>query len=220
MSSVAWATSQTNPSPVARADHLGAERGQSLMRDDAGLEVADVVGRVVHELNVPDAALMRLLEPLELSLQEIESFHVTHDRGLSRCMRGLQISGRKRAAQAMVGDHLIRPVEAPKMIIVELARLRRTQRGKHPGRIPPENGTVRHVCEARDRQRSRPHAVCEAVIGRRLRRYSGCSAMGMDIDRDGFAQHVERGGGGFGRLGGRGRTPRSHAAAEHRANRR
>ena len=30
------------------------------MRDDASLEVADVVGRVVHKLNMPDAALMSL----------------------------------------------------------------------------------------------------------------------------------------------------------------
>ena len=59
------------------------------MRDDASLEVANVVGRVVHELNVPDAALMRLLEPLKLSLKKVEPFHVTHDRGLTRRMGGL-----------------------------------------------------------------------------------------------------------------------------------
>ena len=41
------------------------------MRDDASLEVADVVGRVVNELNVPDAMLMRLLEPLEFSIEEV-----------------------------------------------------------------------------------------------------------------------------------------------------
>ena len=31
------------------------------MRDDAGLEVAYVVRRIVDELNVPDPALVRLL---------------------------------------------------------------------------------------------------------------------------------------------------------------
>ena len=56
------------------------------MRDDASLEVADVVGRVVNELNVPDATLMRLLEPLEFSLEEVEPFYVTYDGGLPRCM--------------------------------------------------------------------------------------------------------------------------------------
>jgi hypothetical protein len=44
--------------------------------------------------------------------------------------------------------------------------------------------------------------------------------MRVDIDGDGFAQHVERGGGGFGGLGGGGRTVRPHAAAEHRTDRR
>ena len=109
------------------------------MRHHAGLKVADVVGRVVHELNVPDAALMRLLEPLELALKEVEPFNVTHDRGLPRCMRGLQIGRRKRAAKAVVGDHLIRPVEAPKMVLVEQSRLRRAQSAEDPGGIPAED---------------------------------------------------------------------------------
>src|SRR5260370_169722 len=122
--------------PVAGADHLGPVRGEPLMRDDAGLEVADVVGRVVNELNVPDATLMRLLEPLEFSLQEIEPFYVSYDGGLPRCMCGLEIGCRKRATQAMVGDHLIHPIEAPKMVLVELARLRSAQRDENPGRIP------------------------------------------------------------------------------------
>src|SRR5450759_1060771 len=67
------------------------------MGDDAGLEVANIVRRVVHELDVPDAALMRLFEPLQLSLEEIEPFNVAHDRGLPRRMRSLQIGGGKRA---------------------------------------------------------------------------------------------------------------------------
>ena len=47
------------------------------------------VRRVVQQLNVPDAALMRLLEPFELALKEVEPFHVTHDRGLPRSMCSL-----------------------------------------------------------------------------------------------------------------------------------
>ncbi len=74
---------------------------------------------------MPDAAQMRLLEPLELSLEEVEPFHVTHDRGLPRCMCGLEIGCRKRATEAMVGDHFIHPIEALKMVLVELPRLRR-----------------------------------------------------------------------------------------------
>jgi hypothetical protein len=34
------------------------------MGDAAGLEIADVVRRVVHQLQVPDAALMRFLKSL------------------------------------------------------------------------------------------------------------------------------------------------------------
>src|SRR6266481_9221280 len=112
---------------------------------------------------MPDAALMRLLEPLELSLEEVEPFHVAHDRRLPRCMCGLEIGCRKRATQAMVGDHLVHPIEASKMVFVELSRLRRAQRAEDSGRIPAEDGTVRHVREARNRQRSRPHAGCETV---------------------------------------------------------
>ena len=185
------------------------------MCDDASLEVSDVVGRVVYKLNVPDAALMRLLEPLELSLEEVEPLHVTHDRGLPRCMCGLEIGCRKRAAEAVISNHLIHPIEAPKMVLVELARLWRAQRAEDPGRISAEDGTVRHVCEAGDRQRSRPHAVRETVIGRRLRGNSARSAVRMDIDRDGFAQHIKRDRSGFGCLGGCSRTMQSHTATKH-----
>ena len=59
--------------PVAGTDHLGAEGGEPLVRDRAGLEIADVVWRVVHELQVPDAALMRFLEPLELGFEKVET---------------------------------------------------------------------------------------------------------------------------------------------------
>src|SRR6478672_9912550 len=138
------------------------------MRDDAGLEIADVVRCVVYELNVPDAALVRLLEPLELSLEEVESLDIADDRGLAGGVRGFEIGRRKRAAQAMTGDRLIRPIEALEMVLVELARIRLAQRPEHPIRVPAENGTIRHVCEAGDRQRSSAHALCEIAIGRRL----------------------------------------------------
>src|SRR6202043_3507893 len=141
-----------------------------------------------------DAALMRLLETIELSLEEGEPLDITHDRGLPRCVCGFESGGRKRATQAMVGYHLIHPIEAPKMVLVELSGLRRAQRGEDPGRVPAEDGSVRHVGEACDRQRSGPHPVCKIAVGRRLRRNSGGSAVCMDVDGDGFAQHVERGG--------------------------
>src|SRR5271170_5390426 len=46
---------------MTRADHLGAERGKPVMHNGPGLEIADVVGRVVYELYAPYTALMRFL---------------------------------------------------------------------------------------------------------------------------------------------------------------
>ena len=135
-------------------------------------------------------------------------------------MCGLKIGCRKRATEAMVGDHFVHPIEALKMVLVELPRLRRAYHTEDPGSISAKDGSVRHVCKARNRQRSRPHAVCESAVGRRLRHNSARSAVRMDINRDGFAQHVECDGGGFCRLGGSRRTARPHAAADQRADRR
>jgi hypothetical protein len=50
--------------PVTRADNLGAKIGESLMGDGTGLEIADLVRRVVNELQVADPAPMRFFEPL------------------------------------------------------------------------------------------------------------------------------------------------------------
>lgn len=88
---------------------LGADRRQTIMRHRPRLEVADVVRRVMHELHVPDAAPMRLLEPLELHLQEIERFDVGDEGGLPGGMRGLEIGGGKGAAQAMARRHRVHP---------------------------------------------------------------------------------------------------------------
>ena len=61
------------------------------MRHRARLKISDVVRRVVHELRVPDAALVRLLEPLEFHLEEVESFDVHYDGRLPGGMRCLEI---------------------------------------------------------------------------------------------------------------------------------
>ena len=68
--------------PVTGGNHLGAECGEPPMGDGASLEIADVVGRVMHKLQMPDAALMRFLQPFELAVEEVETFHVSDDRGL------------------------------------------------------------------------------------------------------------------------------------------
>ena len=65
------------------------------MHDGAGLEIANVVGRVVHELNVPDAELVCLLKPFELCLQKVEPLYVGDDRGLSGFVSGFEIGRAK-----------------------------------------------------------------------------------------------------------------------------
>jgi hypothetical protein len=189
------------------------------MGDDAGLEVADVIGGVVHELDVSDAAPMGLFQALQFSLKEVQPFDIAHNRGLSRRVRRFEIGRGKCAAQAMIGDHLINPGEAVQVILVEFVRRRRSQRGEHSGGVPAENGAVRHVGETCDRQRSGPHALCEIVTGRGARGNSSRAAMGMNVDGDGFAQHLKRGRGRFGCLGGSRRTTRRRAAGQHGSKR-
>jgi hypothetical protein len=122
-----------------------------MVRNGPRLKVPNVVGRVVHELDMPDAALMSLLEPLKLLLQKIEPFHITHDRGLSGAVRRLEISRGKRSAQAVRGDHLVHPMEPLEMVFVESARFRRPSGGEDAGLIPGKDGSVRNVRKAGDR---------------------------------------------------------------------
>ena len=79
--------------PVTGADHLGAEFGEALMRDRAGLEIADVVRRVMHELQMPHAALMRFLQPFELAVEKVEALDIGDDRRLARLVRRFEIGG-------------------------------------------------------------------------------------------------------------------------------
>jgi hypothetical protein len=89
------------PESMTGLDHLGTEWGESPVCNGPRLKVSNVVGRVVHKLDMPDAPLMSLLEPLKLLLQKIEPFHITHNRGLSGAMRRLEIGCGKCSAQAV-----------------------------------------------------------------------------------------------------------------------
>jgi hypothetical protein len=80
-------------------------------------------------------------------------------------MRRLETGGRERENQAMALDHLVHPGEALEMMLVKLARLRRAQGAEHAGRVPAQNGSIRDVGEACDRERSCPHAVREVAAG-------------------------------------------------------
>jgi hypothetical protein len=47
----------------------------------------------MHELHMPDAPPMRLLEPFQLAVEEIEPLYVGYDRRLSRLVRRFEIGG-------------------------------------------------------------------------------------------------------------------------------
>src|SRR5262249_45700646 len=150
-----------NAQSVTGADHLGAEFAETPVRDYAGLEVADLVRRVMHQLDMADAALMRLLQPFEFYLEKVEPLHIGDDRPLPRFVRRFEDGGAKRAAHTMIGDQLVHPGEAAEVVAVELAWLRRANRGESALGIAAEHGPVRYVGQAGDRQRSYPHRVRE-----------------------------------------------------------
>ncbi len=79
--------------PVAGVNHLSAEVGEAMVGNRTGLEVADVIRRVVHELHVPDAAAVSLLEPFEVHLEKIEPLHIGDDCGLCCLVRRFEIGG-------------------------------------------------------------------------------------------------------------------------------
>jgi hypothetical protein len=170
--------------PVTGADHFAAEFGQTLMGNRTGLKIADVVRRVMHELHMPDAPPMRLLEPLQLAVEEIEPLYVGYDRRLSRPVRRFEIGGIQRAAHTMTGDQLVHPGKAVDVVAVKLARRRRSHYSESPLGIAAEHRPVRHVGQAGDRQRSGAHRVREIAARRRLRRDAGAAAMAMDVDRN------------------------------------
>lgn len=84
-------------------------------------------------------------------------------------MGRLEIGRAKRTTDAMIGDQLIHPCKALQVVAIELARLRRAHHSQSALRIPAEYRAVRHVREARDRKRSRPHVIRKIVARRRLR---------------------------------------------------
>src|SRR5204863_869939 len=126
--------------PMAGSDHLGAEFGNPVMRDGAGLEIADVVGGVMDELQVSQTALVRFLQPLQPAIEKIEPFYIPNYRWLARSVRFLQIGCAKGAAHAMMSNELIHPGEPVEMIAVKFARC---------GSAHHSEGTVRTAAEHR-----------------------------------------------------------------------
>src|SRR5262245_59503037 len=116
----------------------------------ARLKVADVIGRVVDELHVSNAALMRLFEPFKLHLKEIQALNIPNDSGLSRPMRRLKIGRGKRTLQAVIGHHLVDPGQSIEMIVVKESRFWRAKCGEYACRVSAEDGTIRDIGEACD----------------------------------------------------------------------
>ena len=128
------------PETVAGADRLGAEFGQPVMRDGAGLEIADIVRRVMDELHMPDAALVRLFEPFEPAVEKIQPLDVGDDRRLAGFVGRVEIGRAQRPAHAVIGDQLVHPGEPVEMVAVQFARRRgaheRERRLPRRGRAP------------------------------------------------------------------------------------
>jgi len=189
------------------------------MRHNPGLKVADVVRGVVHELRVPDAAVVRLLEPFQLHLKEVEPFDVHHDGRLPSAVRCLYISSSEGASEPMLRHHLVHPSQTLKMVPIKFARLGRARGGQNALRIPAQDRPVGHVRQAGDRKRPRAHGVCQLVVRWRFRCDPCHAPMRVDIDGNRLTQDFERGRRGFGGLGSGCRTSRPNSAGEHRADR-
>jgi len=187
------------------------------MRHNPGLKVADVVRGVVHELRVPDAAVVRLLEPFQLHLKEVEPFDVHHDGRLPSAVRCLYISSSEGASEPMLRHHLVHPSQTLKMVPIKFARLGRARGGQNALRIPAQDRPVGHVRQAGDRKRPRAHGVCQLVVRWRFRCDPCHAPMRVDIDGNRLTQDFERGRRGFGGLGSGCRTSRPNSAGEHRA---
>ena len=116
-----------------------------MMGDGAGLEIADVVGRIMHKLHVADAPLMRFLQSLQPPVEKIEPLYVGDDRWPLCFVRRLEISRAQRSADVMMGDQFVEPGKAVEVVTVKFARRRRAHHSKRPFCVASEHGPVRHV---------------------------------------------------------------------------
>jgi hypothetical protein len=203
--------------PIAGADDLGAERGEAVVDHRPRLEIANVVRRVVHELHVTDAAPVRVLQPLELELEEVEPLHVHDDGGLPRRVGGLEVCRGEGAADAVTGHQLVHPGDALEVVLVELTGGGLADHGEHIVGVAPENRGIRHIGETDDGHAARSHALGEIAARRTLRRHPGETGMGVHVDGDVVLEklpgrrHFPRRSG----RGGLGTASRCRAAGEH-----
>jgi hypothetical protein len=171
------------------ADHVGAEGCQSVVDDGAGLEVAEVVRRVVDELHRADTARVGLLQPLELLLEEVEPLDVDNDGRLAGGVGGLDVRYGEGAADAVLGHQLVRPGEPIEMVRPELPGRWHARGDGHVLSVAAEDGRVRDVGEAEHRDPARAHAPRDLIAGAGgARRDAVGPGVRMDVHRDVVAQ--------------------------------
>ena len=185
----------------------------------ARLEIADVVGCVVHQLHGADPPLIGLFEALELSLEEVKAFDV-HDNGrLPALVRGQRIGYREDPAYAMMGHELVDPRQPIKVHVPQEARRGGAQHGQHVLRVTTQDGTVRHIGETEHGYATCAHTTPEVGTGTsRVRCEALRTSVGMHVNRDMVAEHLL---GGRKRLLGMGHvSPRGGARGRvHRSER-
>jgi len=141
-------------------------------------------GVVMHELHMPDAPPMRLLEPFQLAVEEIEPLYVGYDCRVSRLVRRFEIGGIQRARNTMTGDQLVHPGKAVDVVAVKLARRRRSHHSESPSVLRPstgQSGTSARQATASDPARI---AFARSPLGGAFDVMPVLPAMAMDVDRN------------------------------------
>src|SRR6266498_4108414 len=80
-----------HPQPVHLADHVAAERGEAAVPRRLGLDVAQLVDPVVHQLDRADPAIVGLLDTVEPALEEIAALDGQDGGGSPAAPRVLEI---------------------------------------------------------------------------------------------------------------------------------
>jgi hypothetical protein len=173
----------------------------------------------MDELQVPQTALVRFLQPLQLAIEKIEPFDIPNYRWLAPSMRFLQIGCAKGSAHAMMSNQLIHPGEPVEMMTVEFARCGCAHHREGTFGTAAEHRHVRDVGKTRHRQGSRAHCIREVAARRRFRRDAGPAAMRVHVDRNRSAKHIQCGRRALGGSGGGGRARWSCLASKHRLDR-
>ena len=96
------------------------------MGDCPGLEIADLVRRVMHELHMADTRRCASCEAFEFPFEKVEALDICDNRRLSRPVRRFEIGGIQRAAHPVTRDQLVHPGQGIEVVAVKLTRCRRS----------------------------------------------------------------------------------------------